>query len=232
MEAKNDDHEPRETKDEPAPPLAPTLKIVAKQFLARRAALGEAALDCDGIECLYGDFVEENADEFEGFDPSDGSGNDHALKALHEEFLELFTRSKMKTSARIGARVAFWGIDASRASAWRLPAGAGLQNAASRARVRASGRKTLAKQRRAQSLSHPIAPQRPVLGPATRANSPLRRPGAADPRRGSPGRQTHRTPGQATRHAPRAVDATAPSARRQRRDNTKRPDAVDTTPTR
>ena len=82
----------RETKDEPAPPLAPTLKIVAKQFLARRAALGDAALDCDGIECLYGDFVDENADEFEGFDPSDGSGNDHALKALHEEFLELFTK--------------------------------------------------------------------------------------------------------------------------------------------
>ena len=91
MEAKDDDHDQREP-DEPAPPLAPTLKIVAKQFLARRAALGEAALDCDGIECLYGDFVDENADEFEGFDPSDGSGNDHALKALHEEFLELFTR--------------------------------------------------------------------------------------------------------------------------------------------
>ena len=91
MESKNDDALPsRDTKDEPAPPLAPTLKIVAKQFLARRAALGEAALDCDGIECLYGDFVEDNADEFEGFDPSDGSGNDHALKALHEEFLELF----------------------------------------------------------------------------------------------------------------------------------------------
>ena len=93
MEAKNDDHEPnRDTKDEPAPPLAPTLKIVAKKFLARRAALGEAALDCDGIECLYGDFVEDNADEFEGFDPSDGSGNDHALKASHEEFLQLFTK--------------------------------------------------------------------------------------------------------------------------------------------
>ncbi len=92
MEAKNDDHEPRETKDEPAPPLAPTLKIVAKKFLARRAALGDAALDCDGIECLYGDFVEDNADEFEGFDPSDGSGNDHGLKALHEEFLGLFTK--------------------------------------------------------------------------------------------------------------------------------------------
>ena len=93
MEAKNDDHEPnRDTKDEPAPPLAPTLKLVAKQFLARRAALGEAALDCDGIECLYGDFVDENADEFEGFGPADGSGNDHGLKALHEEFLALFTR--------------------------------------------------------------------------------------------------------------------------------------------
>ena len=87
MESKNDDHEPRETKDEPAPPLAPTLKIVAKKFLARRAALGEAALDCDGVECLYGDFVDENADEFEGFGPADGSGNDHGLKALHEEFL-------------------------------------------------------------------------------------------------------------------------------------------------
>ena len=94
MEAKDDDctQNTRDTKDEPAPPLAPTLKIVAKKFLARRAALGEAALDCDGIECLYGDFVDENADEFEGFDPADGSGNDHALKALHEEFLALFTR--------------------------------------------------------------------------------------------------------------------------------------------
>ena len=38
--------------------------------------------------------------------------------------------SKMSTSVRIAARVAFLGIDASRASAWRLPAGAGLQNAA------------------------------------------------------------------------------------------------------
>ena len=94
MESKDDDctQNTRDTKDEPAPPLAPTLKIVAKQFLARRAALGEAALDCDGIECLYGDFVDENADEFEGFGPADGSGNDHALKALHEEFLALFTR--------------------------------------------------------------------------------------------------------------------------------------------
>ena len=94
MESKDDDctQNTRDTKDEPAPPLAPTLKIVAKTFLARRAALGEAALDCDGIECLYGDFVDENADEFEGFDPADGSGNDHGLKALHEEFLALFTR--------------------------------------------------------------------------------------------------------------------------------------------
>ena len=78
MESKDDASLPtRDTKDEPAPPLAPTLKIVAKQFLARRAALGEAALDCDGIECLYGDFVDENADEFEGFGPADGSGNDN-----------------------------------------------------------------------------------------------------------------------------------------------------------
>jgi len=94
MEAKDDDctQNTRDTKDEPATPLAPTLKIVAKKFLARRAALGEAALDCDGIECLYGDFVDENADEFEGFGPADGSGNDHGLKALHEEFLALFTR--------------------------------------------------------------------------------------------------------------------------------------------
>ena len=44
---------------------------------------------------------------------------------------DVLLTSKMKTSVRIGARVAFWGIDASRASAWRLPAGAGLQNAAS-----------------------------------------------------------------------------------------------------
>ena len=44
---------------------------------------------------------------------------------------ELLLTSKMKTSVRIGARVDFLGIDASRASAWRLPAGAGLQNAAS-----------------------------------------------------------------------------------------------------
>ena len=34
----------------------------------------------------------DEPDEFEGFDPSDGSGNDHGLKALHEEFLQLFTK--------------------------------------------------------------------------------------------------------------------------------------------
>lgn len=94
MEAKadDDDRTGRDTKDEPAPPLAPTLKLVAQQFMAKRAALGDARLDFDGIEGLYSAFIEDNADEFEGFDPSDGSGNDHSLKALQEEFLELFTR--------------------------------------------------------------------------------------------------------------------------------------------
>ena len=71
MEAKNDDHEPTDTKDEPAPPLAPTLKIVAKQFLARpRQRWARPLWTATASSAFIGDFVEENADEFEGFDPS------------------------------------------------------------------------------------------------------------------------------------------------------------------
>ena len=40
---------------------------------------------------------------------------------------------------------------------------------------------------------------------------PFGGPERRTPAEAAPARQTHRTPGQATRHAPRAVDATAPS---------------------
>lgn len=75
------------------PPLAPCLQLVAKHFAARRAALGEAADEYDGVECLYGDFVAENADEFDEWDAGggDGSGHGHDLKALHDEYLGLLT---------------------------------------------------------------------------------------------------------------------------------------------
>ena len=72
-------------------PLAPALQLVAAHFAKRRAALGEDAEHYDGVECLYGDFIAENADEFDGWGATDGSGNGHDLKSLHDEYLELLT---------------------------------------------------------------------------------------------------------------------------------------------
>ena len=54
-----------------------------------------------GIELVYSEFVEENADEFEGAAEAlaDGRGHDHSLKGLHDEFLTLFERDDLYTRA-------------------------------------------------------------------------------------------------------------------------------------
>lgn len=62
-------------------------------------------IDADGgIELVYSDFVEENADEFEGAAEAlaDGRGHDHSLKALHDEFLALFERDAERVLASSG----------------------------------------------------------------------------------------------------------------------------------
>ena len=104
MEAKESDREDVDAKGEAsgakaadAAPVAPALRLVAKHFHGLRADLGDAADEFDGIECLYGDFVSENADEFDDFQGlADGSGNSHDMKALHDEFLTLFSKDVEK----------------------------------------------------------------------------------------------------------------------------------------
>ena len=84
-----------EAKDADDAPVAPALRVVAKYFAQLRADLGDAAADCDGIECIYGDWLAENADEFEEFVDGcggDGAGNSHDMHALHGEFLALFSK--------------------------------------------------------------------------------------------------------------------------------------------
>ena len=95
MESKHDDDDDGGvpgSKDDAG--VAPALRLVARYFAAKRAACADAA-ECDGIECLYGDWLSENADEFDDFvDDCGGSGegNSHYVKALHEEFLALFEK--------------------------------------------------------------------------------------------------------------------------------------------
>ena len=57
-----------------------------------------------GIELVYSEFVEENADEFEGAAEAlaDGRGHDHSLKGLHDEFLALFERDAERVLASSG----------------------------------------------------------------------------------------------------------------------------------
>ena len=60
-------------------------------------------IDADGgIELVYSDFVEENADEFDGAADAlaDGRGHDHSLKQLHDEFLAMFERDAEQCLAR------------------------------------------------------------------------------------------------------------------------------------